>query len=168
MLENWLSRVPFSTEQPLWRYALLAWPLALVPSLLLIALALGVLSLFGVDIDSLRNGYAPNGTLNDAVRTVLLAPLLETLVLAALMAWFSMLSPRLLISAGISALLWGLLHGLASPLWFFGTVWAFFVYSYGYQAWRAVSRWHALAAAALPHALSNLAMVVLVLLLRST
>lgn len=57
--------------------------------------------------------------------------------------------------AGASALAWGGLHAWFHPLWFFGTVWSFYVFSLGYLAWRPVSYKHALGAAAVPHALVN-------------
>ena len=72
------------------------------------------------------------------------------------------LTPRPGIVAGISAICWGLLHGLKAPLWFFGTAFSFFVFSCAYLWWRQVSFRHAFAAAALPHALINATVMTLV------
>jgi hypothetical protein len=55
----------------------------------------------------------------------------------------------------LSALAWGGAHAWFHPLWFFGTVWSFYVFSRGWLAWQPVSYKHAFGAAALPHALVN-------------
>jgi hypothetical protein len=57
--------------------------------------------------------------------------------------------------AATAAILCGLAHGTYGLLWFFGTAWSFFVFSYGFLAWRKVSYLHAFVAAAAPHALLN-------------
>jgi hypothetical protein len=92
------------------------------------------------------------------VETLLLSTLLSTLLSALLWALLWALS-RVIASpvriAAVSSLLWGGLHGAVAPMWFFGTVWAFFVFSYAYLAWRPRSYGHAFIAAALPHAMQN-------------
>ena len=60
-------------------------------------------------------------------------------------------------SAAAAAIIWGGLHAIVYPVWFFGTVWSFFVFSCAALAWRNKSRKHAYWAAALPHALVNAA-----------
>lgn len=104
----------------------------------------------------------------DLVGVVLFAPLVETLLLSGLLALLArwMQSPRRI--AAVSALIWGGLHGSVAPMWFFGTVWAFFVFSYAYLAWRPRSYRHAFAAAALPHAMQNGAAFGLLALASST
>jgi hypothetical protein len=80
----------------------------------------------------------------------------ETLLLAFVLNILSnWIKPKLPVAA-ISALLWGGLHGLYAPIWFFGTVWSFFVFSCAFLAWRERSFRAAFVAAALPHALVNL------------
>lgn len=86
---------------------------------------------------------------------VAFAPIVETLLLSALLWTLSRFIASPLRIAAVSALVWGGLHGAVAPMWFFGTVWAFFVFSYAYLAWRPRSYAHAFAAAALPHALQN-------------
>lgn len=86
---------------------------------------------------------------------VAFAPIVETLLLSALLWALSRVIASPVRIAAVSALVWGGLHGSVAPMWFFGTVWAFFVFSYAYLAWRPRSYGHAFVAAALPHALQN-------------
>ena len=140
---------------PLWRHALLAWPLALLPSLLLVAAAMGVLLALGLD----PRAYGPPSrqvTAAEFAGAVIMAPLVETpllgLSLAVLGRWVRRRG-RLLLAA---ALLWGLLHGAQAPLWFVGSAWSFVILAGLYRAWRPRSFAHAYLAAGLPHALTNL------------
>jgi hypothetical protein len=48
------------------------------------------------------------------------------------------------------------LHALLDPLWFFGTVWSFFVMSCAFLGWRKCSYRRAFIAASVPHVLINL------------
>lgn len=88
---------------------------------------------------------------------VVFAPLVETMLLAGLVTGLAALIRSWLIVAVLSALIWGGLHALLHPFWFFGTVWSFFLYSCGYLRWREHSHGRAFVAAALPHALVNAA-----------
>jgi hypothetical protein len=145
----------FEPRMPLWRWCLIAWPLAMLPSLLLVMLLHTALGWWGVDAEALSPPVFA-ATWRTLVLVVVVAPLLETLLLAA-GVWVlrRLLRSRALVVL-LSALAWGLLHGVQSPLWFFGTAWSFYVFSAGYVAWRRVSYGHAFAAAAVPHALINL------------
>ena len=135
-------------------YCLIAWPLALVPSILLAALAYAAFSAAGADMAAVQK------PMRDVAQrklwiALLAAPAVETLLLALgirLIAVFTKHREAIAIS---SALAWGALHASFYPIWFFGTVWSFYVFSRGYLAWRPVSVKHALGAAAVPHALVN-------------
>jgi membrane protease YdiL (CAAX protease family) len=76
-------------------------------------------------------------------------------VLALLLELLSRVTRHSQVIAIVSALAWGAAHAYFHPLWFFGTVWSFYVFSRGYLAWRPISYKHALGAAAVPHALVN-------------
>jgi hypothetical protein len=91
----------------------------------------------------------------DLAGLVVFAPLVETLLLSALLWGLSRFIASPVRVAAASALIWGGLHGAVAPMWFFGTVWAFFVFSYAYLAWRPRSYRHAFFVAALPHAMQN-------------
>jgi hypothetical protein len=135
-------------------YCLIAWPLALVPSILLAALAYAAFSGAGADMTAVRK------PLRDVAQrqlwiALLAAPVIETLLLALGIRVVSLVTKHREAIAITSALAWGVLHASFYPIWFFGTVWSFYVFSRGYLAWRPVSVKHALGAAAVPHALVN-------------
>ena len=92
----------------------------------------------------------------EVLGAVLLAPVVETALLALGVSLLSRLFDRPILVAGASAAIWGLLHGIFGTLWFFGTVWSFFVFSCAFLAWRGHSFRAGFVAAAIPHALVNL------------
>jgi membrane protease YdiL (CAAX protease family) len=150
----------FTPSLPLWRYCLLAWPIALVPSVALVAGAYSLLALAGANMAELGPPERST-TLAAVLGTVVFAPVVETLALAALLRLLSSLSENATLVAAASAVVWGCLHALFGALWFFGTVWSFFVFSCAYLAWRKASFRQALVAACVPHALVNLTSVAL-------
>jgi len=136
------------------RYSGTAFPLALIPEFLLLACVFPALRLAG--IDPMSTPPPPlRMTIQGFIGTVLLSPIVETLALAFILTLLSNVIKRKLPLAAASAFLWGGLHGLYSPIWFFGTVWSFFVFSCGFLVWRERSFGAAFVAAALPHALVN-------------
>jgi hypothetical protein len=136
------------------RYCLIAWHLALIPSIVLVLLAHLVFTTAGADVDALRKPPTDIERRSFLI-PLALAPLIETLVLAAGLHALSIVTRHRALIATLSALAWGALHASFHPMWFFGTVWSFYVFSRAYLAWRAVSYKHALGAAAVPHALVN-------------
>ena len=137
---------------PLLQYLACAAPLALAGSMVVILSVALMLMLFGVDFESIESPDAGDSILMIA----LIGPIIETFLLAGgvkLLQKETKLSPVGI--ATTSAILWGLFHGLFAPIWFFGVVWSFFVFTCGYIAWRKVSLKHALAAAFVPHAVNN-------------
>ena len=92
---------------------------------------------------------------------VIIAPTLETALLATGLWILRPFTAKPMRLAALSAALWGLLHGSVAPMWFFGTVWSFFVFSAAYISWRQESRAHAFLAAACIHGFVNLAVVLL-------
>ena len=149
----------FDTSMPLWRYCLLAFPIALLPSLALFASANVILRALGVDPDHFQ---APqiHATVLDAFGATVFSPVTETLLLAGGLRILSNFSKRKLPLAVASAVAWGCLHALFGALWFFGTVWSFFVFSYAYLTWRERRLARAFTVAAVPHALINLTVVI--------
>ena len=135
-------------------YCLVAWHLALIPSILLVVLAYAVFSGAGADVSALQKP-ARDIAQRNVWMTVLVAPLIETLALALGIKLLGLVTKRREAIAITSALAWGALHASFYPMWFFGTAWSFYVFSRGYLAWQPVSYKHALGAAAVPHALVN-------------
>jgi hypothetical protein len=135
-------------------YSLVAWHVALVPSLVIVFVAHTLFAGAGVDVSDLQKPPVKLEPRN-VWMAALAAPLIETLVLGLLLRLLEYATRRRQILALLSALAWGGAHAWFHPLWFFGTVWSFYVFSRAWLAWRPVSYKHAFAAAALPHALVN-------------
>ncbi len=147
-------------------YCLVAWPVALVPSVLIVIAANSLFSNAGVDVSALQKPAVDPQTRKLWI-ALLAAPLIETLVLGAVLRLLEFATRRRQILAVLSALAWGGAHAWFHPLWFFGTVWSFYVFSRGWLAWRPVSYKHAFAAAAVPHALVNCSALAVQFLARS-
>lgn len=134
-----------------WRYVFAATFIALAGSLLLVSAAFW-----------LRGGM-PDGSEGPTVTAswlhfvgvVVFSPLVETWLLVHLLRWVQRFGTGPGIAALVGALTWGGLHGLLFPMWFFGTVWSFFVFSSAVLAWQQTSAKHAFWAAALPHVIIN-------------
>lgn len=171
-----ISNVRFTLKQllnylltpadPLWRYCLFALALALIPSIILFSVVYGILIIAGIDISAIKPP-GRSATPDQLFGTILFAPIVETLLLALGIRILCRFISGAVGVAMISALIWGLLHGMLAPLWFFGTVWSFFVFSCAYLAWRQRSFWHGFSAAALPHSLINLSAMVAIALDKS-
>jgi membrane protease YdiL (CAAX protease family) len=149
----------FDTSAPLWRACLLAFPIAMIPSVVLFAFAYTGLRALGVDVARIQPPEV-HATVADAFGAIVFSPIVETLILAVGLAALSSFTNRRLPVAVVSAIAWGCLHGLVRPMWFFGTVWSFFVFSLAYLTWRERGFGRALMVAAVPHALMNLTVIV--------
>ena len=90
-----------------------------------------------------------------AVLVVIVAPLLETLIMAGFLALLLWLLPPTA-AVLVSALGWGVAHSLAAPAWGLVIWWPFLVFSVLYVTWRKRSLLLALAIPAATHALQNL------------
>ncbi len=137
-----------------WLSCLLAAPMAALPSVLLLLGVKSALDWAGVNTELLM----PTDHTRSAyylASAIVMAPLVETALLALLLRALSGMSANPVFVAVASALLWGALHASFGALWFFGTVWSFYVFSSSYLRWRTTSARHAFVAAALPHALLN-------------
>ena len=85
----------------------------------------------------------------------LFAPLVETLIMAALLSLLArFLSPTLAVLA--SAALWGIAHSLQAAAWGLVIWWPFVIFSTLYLVWRDRSIVAALGVATATHALQNL------------
>jgi hypothetical protein len=140
---------------PLWRHSLLLFPLALIPTVALYLLAHWLLGVAGVNV-SAHTRPGRTVTLGGAIGSVVFAPVVETFLLAGGLRALIVAPISREVAAAISALICGCLHGLVAFMWFFGTVWSFFVFSSGYLKWRERSFAQGYIAAAVPHVLINL------------
>lgn len=149
-----LKEFLFTPQMPLWRWCLLAFLLAFVPTTVLVLLLVGALHLAGVDFQTLVR--APmQVSASTALLVILLAPLFETFVLAVGIHLLQALSKRRGFVVSVSAILWGIAHALGGVLAFVGTAWSFFVMSCGYLAWHERDPAKGFLAAAVPHLLNN-------------
>ena len=143
----------FDTSVGWRRYVLRMWPVALIPSLLVAGLlaAFGALETSGIENQVKEMG--PGGML---LFVLILAPIIETLLLAG-MLWLTRRVVRSALAAvAICAVVWGLLHlgnGLTVP---FAVTWPFFVFGCAYIAWRPHGWFKAISASAAIHFLQNL------------
>jgi len=156
-----LHRFLFEPNRPLWRYCLLAGPIALLPSVALLVGVCFILEALGVNTKAFMPP-GPDPTLAGLFGTVVFAPVLETLLLGWFLSVLTSLGKDRIFVAISSAILWGGLHSLHGLLWFFGTVWSFFVFSAAYLAWRPTSFKHAFVAAATTHAFVNLVAAIVI------
>jgi hypothetical protein len=133
---------------------ILGWHVALIGSLLLVLAAHAAFASAGADVGALQKPPVELGK-RSVLIAALVAPIIETALLGLLLWLLSFATTRRLWLAAAAALAWGGAHAWFHPLWFFGTVWSFFVFARCWLAWRPVSYKHAFGAAALPHALVN-------------
>ncbi len=89
----------------------------------------------GVDTSGIQPP-SRSATASELFGAVVFAPVVETYLLALLLGALLRLGIRPLFGAVVSAVLWGALHASIAPLWFFGTVWSFFVFSCAFIGWR--------------------------------
>ena len=151
---QYLLRFLLAPSMALWKYCLCLAPLTVVPAVLLSILAILLADAVGVDVAA-YSGPAREATLGSFFSMVVFAPIVETLILSWLLKVLLSTSLSSVASAVVAAGLWGLLHGIFTPFWFFGAAWGFFVFSCGYIAWRHVSYGQGFLAASVPHALAN-------------
>lgn len=86
----------------------------------------------------------------------LVSPLLETLLMAAILRLLMWATNEPVQLALASAVVWAILHSLMTPIWGLVVAWPFFVFSLAYLAWRRISWTKAILVAAGIHALHNL------------
>lgn len=142
--DNRVLSLLFNTRGPMWKYVIRAGLISLVPSLVIAFLLAGVgLS----DEEAMPQFSQEMGAVFLFVNMVIVAPVLETLLLAFGLWLLSFATRNPLRLALASCVLWAVLHSLAAPLWGLTIVWPFFVFSCAYLAWRRRSRWHAMGAA---------------------
>ena len=152
---NLLLQFLLDPKLPLWKFCFAAFPIALFPSAAIYSLVYASLQAAGVDPTHFQPPVRTGG-MSGWFGAVVFAPFVETLLLAAVLSILLKLTNRKVFIAVASGLLWGALHATFGLLWFFGTVWSFFVLSCAYLGWQGRSFREAFAAAWVPHVLVNL------------
>lgn len=156
---SYLSFLPlflFRPEGSRLAYALKAWLLALVPSILL-SLIVNMSAPAAKQPDLPLSGPAAIGFIT------LLGPFLETLIMAG-----SLLALTRIVALGPAALLsalgWGLAHSWAAPIWGLIIWWPFLIFSVAFLTWRSQGFWTGILLVTAIHALQNSFAVALLLL----
>ncbi len=91
----------------------------------------------------------------DAFGLILFSPIVETLLMIPMIILISTFSKNIMVIAGITALIWSLLHSSAYPLWGVFTFVPFIIFSVGFQVWKKESTLSGGITAFLIHALHN-------------
>ena len=152
-LLKFLPQRLFVSDRPL-SYLALAWPLVTIPALLLSA---GATALLGEG----ANPNFPQRGLNLVAALVLVAPMLETLIMGAVLEVLRRIvrfAPAVL----LSALGWGIAHSLSAPAWGLVIWWPFLIFSAAFLVWRPRGFWAAWALVSTLHGLNNLPPALLV------
>jgi len=137
------------------RAILVGWLVTTIPALLLSALVASLLP------QAAGPTFPVNG-LSTVILLVVLAPLVETLIMAAAIEILLLaLPPRFAVIA--SAVGWGIAHSLAAPAWGLVIWWPFLIFSTLYVTWRGQGRVLAMGIVFAVHALNNLGPALLLL-----
>ena len=137
------------------RAVFVGWLFAFLPSLVLALIAQWLLP------DAGRPSFEVAGVQAVAL-LVLFAPLVETLIMAAVLELLLRFMPRAA-AILVSAVGWGIAHSLAAPAWGLVIWWPFLIFSTLYVTWSRRSVLAALAIAFAAHALQNLGPALLLL-----
>ena len=139
-------------------YVLRAWPVAIVPTLAITTIASIIAQLAGADHLFDESQWGNLFEMSSAMlllQIVIVAPILETLLMAPLLALFVRVLPQRRYAVLASASVWAILHSLSAPIWGVCIFWTFVVFSTAFLVWREVSLLHALGVTAAIHALNN-------------
>jgi membrane protease YdiL (CAAX protease family) len=143
----------FEPIEPFWLYIAVATVFEVIPDIVILWSVTALLQSLGFDVIAWQPGPIVPASI---AGMVIWAPLFETLVLAGLIAILSIFIRKPLAIAIVSAVCWGLIHSLRSPIGFLGVTVGFFVLSYSYISWKKKSFFHGYIAALIPHAINNL------------
>ena len=154
--ESFLKVLPPPLREPrrAWLAILTGWALSIVGSLLLAAL-------FAALVPQLKGPDFPIKGWPALLALVVFAPLIETLIMAALIWLFE----RVLPTTGAvvaSAIAWGAFHSTQAAGWGLVIWWPFLIFSTLYVVWRQRGFWIGVGVAAATHALQNLGPGVLI------
>jgi len=145
-----VSRLPAALAEPRQPLRAIAtgWLLAFPPSILLAVLVQWLLP----EVD---RPNIPIGGIETVVVLVLVSPLVETLIMAAVLEVLRRFLPP---AAAIilSAIGWGLAHSWVAPAWGLVIWWPFLIFSTLYVTWSKRSVWRAVGVVFAVHALQNL------------
>ena len=129
------------------RAIIVGWLVTSIPALALAAIAARLLP-------NAASPDLPNKGMIAFVAIVIISPLLETMIMAAVIEVGLLILPPLAVVV-LSSIGWGIAHSLAAPAWGLVIWWPFLIFSTLYVTWRGKGRLEAVALVATVHALNN-------------
>lgn len=147
----------FDTSLPPWRYVLRVWPLATLPTLGIATILAILTHLLGFEelFDQQQWDFNIQSPALLFVEIVIGAPLMETMLMAPLLALLRRFVRRRWWVICASAFVWAIMHSLSVPIWGVCIFWTFVVFSAAFEAWRPRGFWVAYFVTAGIHALNN-------------
>lgn len=149
--QPWPISLLFDNQISMWKYILRTGLISLVPSLIIVL----ILGLTGVITEETAPEFEGPAIVL-FIGLIIIAPPLETLLMAGGLRLLSFITKRQVLLAVFSAFIWAVVHSLESPVWGLGVIWPFFVFSCSYLAWRRRSWWHAILVTSCVHAFQNI------------
>jgi hypothetical protein len=137
-----------NTDQPIRSYIWQAWLIAIIPATV-ISIVVGLI--MPEDMPLTRE---PPVVI--AVSALVIAPWLETFLMVPILWILKLTVRKTLWVAGVSAVLWGILHSTEAVTWGFAVAWPFFVFSLCYLEWQSKSTLTAIGVTAILHACHNM------------
>lgn len=138
-----------NTDQPIWSYIWQAWLIGAIPAFV-ISIIVGIImpdNMPSFDYES------PAGF---AVFVVFIGPFVETLLMLPILWILKLTIKKTLWVAGVSAVIWGMMHSTAALAWGFAVAWPFFVFSLCFLEWQSKSTLTAIGVTAILHGCHNL------------
>ena len=143
--------------EPQWplRAIIVGWLASSIPALGLAAIAARLLP-------NAASPDLPNKGMIAIIAIVIISPLLETMIMAAVIEVGLLILPPLAVVV-LSSIGWGIAHSLGAPAWGLVIWWPFLIFSTLYVTWRGEGRVQAIAIVFAVHALNNLGPALLLL-----
>jgi hypothetical protein len=147
----------FDTNLSPLRYVFRVWPIATVPTLGIATILALASQLFGYEqlFDQKQWEFNLDSPLLLFAEIVVGAPLLETMLMAPLLAFLRRFVRRRWYVICGSAFVWAIMHSLSVAIWGVCIFWTFVVFSAAFEAWRPRGFWYAYFVTAGIHALNN-------------
>ena len=141
-----LARLLFDTRVHPLRYVVRAWPVAMVPTFFIAFVLSSLTRLAGLEHLFDQDQWTSLVSMSKGMlffQVVIFAPLVETLLMAPLLALLMRVLKRRRYAIPASAAVWAGLHSLSAVVWGLCIFWTFIVFSSAFLAWRPRSFKHA-------------------------
>lgn len=113
------------TDIPLWKYCLIVYVVTLIPSIIYLNVVSFIIDYY--ELTPILPPLLPNNW-KTFINGGVIGPILETLFLVIILKFINELNINNTKKNGIAAIIFGLLHGVISPIWFGNTFWYFFIF----------------------------------------